>query len=49
MSVKYTLPPGCNICGVERDDGVTRRDYTDYIVGAQSHDVDKVRLQWISN
>ena len=46
MWVKYTLPPGCDVCGVERDDGGYhhRIDYIDYIVGAKSQDVGKVRL-----
>ena len=45
LSVKFTLPPGCNVCGVERDDGVTASDdYDPTIVGEDSHDVDKVRL-----
>jgi len=44
----YKVQEGCNICGLERDDGVTRLDYTDYIVGAQSHDVDKAnKYPWI--
>ena len=48
--VKYTLPTGCKVCGVERDDGVTANDdYDPTIVGEDSKDVDKVRLQWISN
>ena len=45
LSVKFNLPPGCNVCGVERDDGVTASDkYDPTIVGEDSHDVDKVRL-----
>jgi len=44
----YKVQEGCNICGLERDDGVTRLDYTDYIVGAQSHDVDKAnKYPWM--
>ena len=46
LSVKFNLPPGCNVCGVERDDGVTASDdYDPTIVGEDSQDVDKVRLQ----
>ena len=46
MSVKFTLPPGCNVCGVERDDKVTANDdYDPTIVGEDSQDVDKVRLE----
>ena len=38
-------PSGCYACGIARDDGVTANDdYDPTIVGAQSHDVDKVRL-----
>ena len=46
MSVKYTLPPGCNVCGVERDDKVTAKDdYDPTIVGEDSQDVDKVNIK----
>ena len=48
MLVKFTLPPGCNVCGVERDDKVrvtANDDYEPTIVGEDSQDVDKVRLQ----
>ena len=46
LSVKFNLPPGCNVCGVERDDKVTANDdYDPTIVGEDSHDVKIVRLQ----
>ena len=47
MLVKFTLPPGCNVCGVERDDKVrvtASDDYDPTITGEDSHDVKKVRL-----